>query len=187
MTEYRQDVANKLREILTYADSKIVWLPRTPEFYAASFARAYDPYNAADEWNRTRAGGTPRWQYDAARGDFMCQAHKRKASLKEICAALGVDYPPQRIAVDKQVKDYNRTRARKAIVTAVELKDGHPVWARRTRKTHPRTDQLLLDEFNRDYAGKPLRLHHKSGMYRIAFRLVTHEELMQWLKEKEAK
>jgi type II secretory pathway component PulM len=117
----------------------------------------------------------------------MCQAHKRKASLKEICAALGVDYPPQRIAVDKQVKDYNRTRAQKAIVVSVELKDGHPVWARRTRKTHPRTDQLILDEFNRDYAGKPLRLHHKSGMYRIAFRLVTHEELMQWLKEKDAK
>lgn len=183
----RHGTAEKLRSILNFVDGKIVWATRTPELYAANFARAYDPDKAAEEWNATRAGTTPRWQYTTTRADFMCYAHKQYVSLKQVCEALQIDYPSQRLAVDAQVKAYNRQRGKVAILRAVTLKDGHPVWIKRTRKTHPRTSQEALDEFNREYAGKPLHLHRVKGMYRIAFHYVTHEDLMQWLQEKEAK
>lgn len=187
MTAYKQENAEKLRAVLTVQDGQIIWSSRTPDFYTGNFSRTYDAQGAADNWNATRAGKPPRWQYDTARGDFMAFAHLRQVSLKEVCAALGEHYPTQRVAVDKATKAYNRDKARRTAIQSIELKNGVPVWTVRTRKTHPKTNQILLDEFNRDFAGKPLRLHHKSGMYRIAFRLVTHEDLMQWLKEKDAK
>jgi hypothetical protein len=180
------DIAAKLRAILTLDGDKIVWLPRTADFYANSFSRAYDPQGAADNWNSTRAGKAPAWRYDAARGDFMAQAHLRKVALKDLCELLGADYPAQRVAVDLAIKADSRERGKRTIVQSVEVKNGKVYWTRRTRKTHPRTDQLLLDEFNRKYAGKEV-LPRKDGMYRIAFHYVTLPDLKAWLKAKEAK
>lgn len=183
----KEEVAEKLRAVLLVEDSKIVWAPRTPTFYAINFTRAYNPEGAAEEWNKTKAGKPPRWQYDAARGDFSAYAHKRLTSLKEVCEALGIDYLPQRHAVHAQVTAYNRNKAKIAAQRSVEIRDGNFVWARRTRKTHPKTDQLLLDEFNRDFAGKQIKPHKSNGMYRISFHYIPPAELLQWLQEKEAK
>ena len=116
----------------------------------------------------------------------MAQAHLRKVALKDLCELLGADYPTQRVAVDLAIKADSRERGKRTIVQSVEVKNGKVYWTRRTRKTHPRTDQLLLDEFNRKYAGKEV-LPRKDGMYRIAFHYVTLPDLKAWLKAKEAK
>ncbi len=180
------NIADKMRAVLTEQDGQIVWLPRTADFYANSFSRTYDADGAAENWNKTRAGKPPVWRYDAARGDFTAQAHLRRVGLKELCEVLGADYAVHRVAVDKAIKADSRERGRRTIIQSVEVKGGKVYWTRRTRKTHPRTDQLLLDEFNRKYAGQEIK-PRANGMYRIAFHYVTLPDLKAWLKEKDKK
>lgn len=183
-----QRLKDMIVSVLTLDGDKIVWKSRTPEFYAAHFTRVYDAQGAADSWNSKRAGTPPRWRYTTARGDFMCYAHLTLVSLVDICAALGVDYAAQRKKVGELTTQKDVDELHKIIRNCVELnKKGEPHWKRRTKKTHPKTSQEKLDEFNRDFAGRIIKPRKADGKYRIAYRLISHDDLIRAVKAKETK
>lgn len=172
----------KILAVFTVADDMPVWQERTAAFYRDNFPRAFDPEGASEEWNAERAGKPPRWQYIPARGDYVCNAWQRQVSLREVCEAMGLSYTETKKKVDDISARALAHALRRVTRTNVELLGGEPVWKRRTRKSHPKTDMEKLDAFNRDYAGKKLRLRD-GCFYLVCRRKIMRDDLMKWLKE----
>jgi hypothetical protein len=172
----------QIKTALTVQGGRIVWAARTPDFYASSFSNAYDPEGAARQWNKTSAGKAPAWRYDKIKGDFTCTAMLRQLSLKAACIALGIGYEQQNLTVTQEQKDKREDTARDVVLRCVELSGGVPVWRTRTRDSHPKTSQSVLDDFNTRYAGKQVR--PRKGFYKISYNQVSEAQLRAWLEEK---
>lgn len=176
------ETSEKIKAVFTVVDGLPVWQERTADFYRTNFPRAFDPEGAAEEWNAERAGNPPRWQFVASRGDYVCNAWQRQVSLREVCETFALPYLALREEIASAAKQEYDDRTRCIVMNCVELQNGEPVWKRRTRKTHPKTDMDKLDAFNRDFAGKKLRLRD-GKFYLVTHRKVQKEDMMKWLKE----
>lgn len=172
----------QIKTALTVQGGQIVWATRSADFYEASFSSAYDPEGAARQWNKNSAGKIPAWRFDKVRSDFTCTALLRQLSLKAACAALGLDYEPQNLAVTQAQQEKRQETAQSVVLRCVELADGVPVWKVRTRVSHPKTSQSVLDDFNARYAGKQIK--PRKGAYKISYNQVSEAQLRAWLKEK---
>ena len=172
----------QIKTALTVQGGRIVWATRTADFYASSFSKAYDPEGAARHWNKNSAGKAPAWRYDKIKADFTCTALLRQVSLKAACAALGVSYEQQTLTVAQEQKDKREDTARDVVLRCVELSGGVPVWRTRTRTSHPKTSQSVLDDFNSRYAGKQVK--PRKGVYKISYNQVSEAQLRAWLEEK---
>ena len=172
----------QIKTALTVQGGRIVWAARTADFYASSFSKAYDPEGAARHWNKNSAGKAPAWRYDKIKADFTCTALLRQVSLKAACAALGVSYEQQTLTVAQEQKDKREDTARDVVLRCVELSGGVPVWRTRTRTSHPKTSQSVLDDFNSRYAGKQVK--PRKGVYKISYNQVSEAQLRAWLEEK---
>jgi hypothetical protein len=172
----------QIKTALTMQGGRIVWAARTADFYASSFSKAYDPEGAARYWNKNSAGKAPAWRYDKIKADFTCTALLRQLSLKAACAALGISYEQQTLTVAQEQKDKREDTARDVVLRCVELSGGVPVWRTRTRDSHPKTSQSVLDDFNSRYAGKQVR--PRKGVYKISYNQVSEAQLRAWLEEK---
>ena len=172
----------QIKTALTMQGGRIVWATRTADFYASSFSKAYDPEGAARHWNKTSAGKPPAWRFDKIKADFTCTAMLRQVSLKAACAALGISYEKQTLTVAQEQKDKREDTARDVVLRCVELSGGVPVWRTRTRDSHPKTSQSVLDDFNSRYAGKQVR--PRKGVYKISYNQVSEAQLRAWLEEK---
>jgi hypothetical protein len=172
----------QIKTALTVQGGRIVWAARTADFYASSFSNAYDPEGAARHWNKNSAGKAPAWRYDKIKADFTCTAMLRQVSLKAACAALGISYEKQTLTVAQEQKDKREDTARDVVLRCVELSGGVPVWRTRTRDSHPKTSQSVLDDFNSRYAGKQVK--PRKGIYKISYNQVSEAQLRAWLEEK---
>ena len=172
----------QIKTALTVQGGRIVWAARTADFYASSFSKAYDPEGAARYWNKNSAGKAPAWRYDKIKADFTCTAMLRQVSLKAACAALGISYEQQTLTVAQEQKDKREDTARDVVLRCVALVGGVPVWRTRTRTSHPKTSQSVLDDFNSRYAGKQVR--PRKGIYKISYNQVSEAQLRAWLEEK---
>lgn len=173
---------DKIRAVFEVEEGMPVWRERTADFYRQHFPRAFDPEGAAEAWNEERAGHSPRWQLSTSRDDYLCNAWQRQVSLKEVCEALALPYTATREKIEMLVDALLLRKKKRLALISIELKDGEPVWRKRTRQTHPRTDMTRLDEFNRDYAGKKPRLHEGS-YYVICRHKIKRDDVIKWLKE----
>lgn len=172
----------QIKTALTVQGGRIVWAARTADFYASSFSKAYDPEGAARYWNKNSAGKAPAWRYDKIKADFTCTAMLRQVSLKAACAALCVSYEQQTLTVTQEQQDKREDTAKGVVLRCVELSGGAPVWRARTRDSHPKTSQSVLDDFNSRYAGKQVR--PRKGLYKISYNQVSEAQLRAWLEEK---
>lgn len=171
----------QIKTALTVQGGRIVWAERTPDFYASSFSKAYDPEGAARHWNKNSAGKAPAWRFDKIKADFTCTAMLRQLSLKAACAALGIGYDQQTLTVAQEQKDKRDDTAKSTVLRCVELSNGVPVWRTRTRDSHPKTSQSVLDDFNSRYAGKQVK--PRKGLYKISYNQVSEAQLRAWLEE----
>lgn len=171
----------QIKTALTVQGGQIVWAARTADFYQASFSSAYDPEGAARQWNKTSAGKPPAWRFDKIKADFTCTALLRQLSLKAACSALGLDYEPQNLAVTQAQQEKRQETAQSVVLRCVKLADGVPVWKSRTKASHPKTSQSVLDDFNTRYAGKQIK--PRKGVYKISYNQVSEAQLRAWLKE----
>ena len=171
----------QIKTALTIQGGQIVWATRTADFYAASFSSAYDPDGAARHWNKTSAGKSPAWRFDKILSDFTCTALLRQLSLKAACLALGADHDAQRLLVIQDQQAKKEAAAQDVVMRSVELVNGDPRWKVRTKHTHPKTEQSVLDDFNARYAGRQIK--PRKGMYKISYNQVSEAQLRAWLKE----
>lgn len=172
----------QIKTALTVQGGRIVWAARTADFYASSFSKAYDPEGAARHWNKNSAGKPPAWRYDKLKADFTCTAMLRQLSLKAACVALGVSYEKQNLLTAQEQQDKREDTAKGVVLRCVELSGGVPVWRTRTRDSHPKTSQSVLDDFNSRYAGKQVK--PRKGIFKISYNQVSEAQLRAWLEEK---
>jgi hypothetical protein len=106
----------------------------------------------------------------------------RQLSLKAACAALGLQYNAQQYLTAQALQDKREDTAKGVVLRCVELSGGVPVWRTRTRDSHPKTSQSVLDDFNSRYAGKQVK--PRNGLYKISYNQVSEAQLRAWLEEK---
>jgi hypothetical protein len=170
-----------IESMFTVENGRVVWKDRDADFYRRYFPRAYSPEGAAANWAIRCAGKEPTWRYDRTSDDFKCTASFRPMPLKAITAALGVPYSTAREAAEESFRKKKTGKARDAVLSAIELKNGVPHWKVRTTAAFPSTAAAKLHDFNSRFAGQPLK-PRSDGLYRVRFCAVSLNQMKEWLK-----